>query len=60
MTTMLTTIRRWHPPLAALALLMAVLALVSAVGLLVDPRLINGAPGWAKPLEFSVSFGSTP
>lgn len=57
MTTMLTTIRRWHPPLAFLALLMAVLAVVSAVGLLVDPRVVNGAPGWAKPLRFSVSFG---
>lgn len=52
----LDTVRRWHQPLAFFALAMTVLAVVSAVGLVVDGRVINGAPGWAKPLKFSVSF----
>lgn len=50
------TIRGWHQPLAYFALAMAGLAVASIVGLLVDGRIINGAPGWAKPLKFSVSF----
>lgn len=52
----LRTVRGWHQPLAYFALVMAGLAGVSAVGLVVDGRIINGAPGWAKPLKFSVSF----
>ncbi|MFJ3502394.1 hypothetical protein [Streptomyces sp. NPDC090135] len=35
---------------------MGVLALVSAVGLVVDDRVLVGAPIWAKPFKFSVSF----
>ncbi|MET9678786.1 hypothetical protein [Streptomyces coeruleorubidus] len=35
---------------------MAVLAVVSAVGLLVDDRVLVGAPIWAKPFKFAVSF----
>jgi len=35
---------------------MAVLAVVSAVGLLADSRVLTGAPIWLKPLKFSVSF----
>ncbi|MFD3572236.1 hypothetical protein, partial [Streptomyces sp. NPDC058667] len=35
---------------------MGVLALVSAVGMAVDDRVLVGAPIWAKPLKFSVSF----
>jgi uncharacterized membrane protein YhaH (DUF805 family) len=50
------TIRGWHQPLAFFALVMAGLAVASAAGLVVDGRIINGAPGWAKPLKFSVSF----
>src|SRR3712207_4517826 len=50
------TIRGWHQPLAYFALVMVGLAVASAVGLVVDGRIINGAPGWAKPLKFSVSF----
>jgi NAD/NADP transhydrogenase beta subunit len=30
---------------------------VSVIGLLVDPRTVMGAPSWAKPLKFSISFG---
>ncbi|MFD8474635.1 hypothetical protein ACFV2E_21685 [Streptomyces globisporus] len=35
---------------------MAALAVVSAVGLMVDDRVLVGAPIWAKPFKFSVSF----
>ncbi|WP_432088967.1 hypothetical protein [Streptomyces sp. bgisy095] len=35
---------------------MGVLALVSAVGLVADDRVLVGAPIWAKPFKFSVSF----
>lgn len=46
----------WHRPLMVLAALMIVCAVVSVVGLLVDPREILGAPAWAKPLKFSLSI----
>ncbi|MGV9522744.1 hypothetical protein ACWDRS_21410 [Streptomyces griseus] len=35
---------------------MAALAVVSAVGLVIDDRVLVGAPIWAKPFKFSVSF----
>lgn len=35
---------------------MAVLAVVSGVGVLADPRVLTGAPVWLKPFKFSVSF----
>ncbi|MFF7439245.1 hypothetical protein [Streptomyces sp. NPDC008122] len=35
---------------------MAVLAVVSAVGILVDDRMLVGVPIWTKPFKFSVSF----
>ncbi|MGW7515402.1 hypothetical protein ACWGJ2_07390 [Streptomyces sp. NPDC054796] len=37
---------------------MAVLAVVSAIGLLVDDRTLLGSPVWLKPLKFSVSFAA--
>jgi hypothetical protein len=45
-----------HRPLLALAAAMAVLAAVSTVGLIVDPREVLGAPLWAKPLKFALSI----
>ncbi|TBL38780.1 hypothetical protein EYA84_09120, partial [Verrucosispora sp. SN26_14.1] len=41
---------------------MAVLAVVCAVGVFADPRVLTGAPIWLKPLKFSVSlmlYGAT-
>jgi hypothetical protein len=35
---------------------MAVLAVVSTVGVFADPRVLTGAPIWLKPFKFSVSF----
>ena len=46
----------WHRPLAWLAVAMVALAVVSVVGLVVDPRVITGAPLWAKPLKFAISI----
>ncbi|GGS60449.1 hypothetical protein GCM10010270_34170 [Streptomyces violaceus] len=46
----------WHRPLVVFSAAMAVLAVVSAVGLLVDDRVLVGAPIWAKPFKFAVSF----
>jgi hypothetical protein len=49
--------RLWHtsPPLTAVGLLMLVAAVASAVGILVDPRTITGAPAWLKPFKFALS-----
>ncbi len=47
---------RLHRPLVWFAVSMGALALVSAVGLAVDDRILVGVPIWAKPFKFSVSF----
>lgn len=54
----LATVRAltWHRPLIVLAAAMAVLALLSLVGVLVDERELLGAPIWAKPFKFAVSI----
>ena len=46
----------WHRPLLWLALAMAGVAVVATVGLVLDPRIVTGAPLWAKPLKFAVSI----
>ncbi|MGH3713295.1 MAG: hypothetical protein ACRDT4_07535 [Micromonosporaceae bacterium] len=47
---------RWHRPLLYFAAAMVVTTVISAVGLAVDDRILVGAPIWAKPLKFSISF----
>ncbi|TXS51320.1 hypothetical protein [Streptomyces sp. t39] len=46
----------WHRPLVAFAASMALLAALTAVGLVVDDRTVAGSPVWFKPFKFSVSF----
>ncbi|MFD4943266.1 hypothetical protein ACFWNT_12165 [Streptomyces sp. NPDC058409] len=48
--------RSWHRPLVLFAAAMAVMAVVSAVGLLVDDRVLAGSAIWFKPFKFAVSF----
>jgi hypothetical protein len=51
-----------NPPLSALVLAMAALIVISAIGLVVDARIITGAPAWMKPLKFAISvaiYGAT-
>ncbi len=48
---------RAHRPLFLLASAMAVIAVVAAVGMLVDGRTITGLPLWDKPFKFAVSVG---
>ena len=43
-------------PLAALTATMAVLAVVTAVGIVADHRILTGVPIWIKPFKFAVSF----
>jgi hypothetical protein len=53
---------RRNPPLIALVLTMLVVAAVAILGLVVDQRVITGAPAWMKPLKFAVSiaiYGAT-
>ncbi|MFB6624406.1 hypothetical protein ACFCWD_16400 [Streptomyces sp. NPDC056374] len=47
---------RLHRPLVWVAVAMAVFALVSAVGIVVDDRILVGVPIWTKPFKFSVSL----
>jgi hypothetical protein len=47
----------WHRPLMAFAAFAAVVTAVAAVGLVVDDRVLVGAPIWAKPCKFAFSFG---
>lgn len=56
-TDVLADARRGHAGLFWFAAAMAVLAVVAAVGIALDPRAVLGAPTWAKPLKFALSFG---
>ncbi|MGO4689159.1 hypothetical protein [Glaciibacter sp. 2TAF33] len=46
----------WHRPLILLAGAMLALVVVSIIGLMIDPRVLLGAPIWAKPFKFAVSI----
>ncbi|MFD4030833.1 hypothetical protein ACFWVP_09940 [Streptomyces sp. NPDC058637] len=48
--------RTWHRPLVLFSASMVVMAVVAAVGLLVDDRVVAGSPIWAKPFKFALSF----
>jgi hypothetical protein len=56
MTTTAVTVSRWHRPLLVLTAGMAGLAVVTALGVLLDPRVLTGMPIWAKPFKFAISF----
>ncbi|MEV4386317.1 hypothetical protein AB0J68_11515 [Micromonospora sp. NPDC049580] len=56
MTTVLRRATHWNRPLLILVCAMAVLAVIATVGILVDPRVLTGAPIWLKPFKFAVSF----
>jgi hypothetical protein len=47
--------RRASPPLTTVGAAMLVAAGASLVGLLVDQRIVTGAPAWLKPFKFAVS-----
>lgn len=46
---------RGSAPLVVVGVLMTVAAGLSVIALLVDPRVITGAPAWLKPFKFAVS-----
>jgi len=50
-------IRLWRtaPGLVGTGLLLAALIAPFGAGLLLDPRVITGAPAWLKPLKFAIS-----
>jgi len=49
-------VRGWHRPLLVNAALMAVVTVVSAVGMIVDDRTLLGSSVWLKPLKFGFAF----
>ncbi len=51
----LSVVDAWSPPLVRAAWLNIALFVVTLVGLLVDPRVIAGAPAWLKPAKFCIS-----
>jgi hypothetical protein len=48
--------KTWNRPLMVLVAAMAVLAVVAAVAIFADDRVLLGYPIWLKPFKFSVSF----
>ena len=46
----------WNRPMLVTAWLMVPMALVCLVGLVVDDRVLTGAPIWLKPLKFAISI----
>ncbi|MEV1320429.1 hypothetical protein AB0J14_30645 [Micromonospora arborensis] len=56
MTIDLRRAAHWHRPLMVFVSAMAVLTVISAIGILVDSRVLTGAPIWLKPFKFAISF----
>ena len=55
MQTMFNTLWKTDARLTAVGLAMCAVLAVNAVGLLVDPRQVLGAPVWMKPAKFAAS-----
>src|SRR5688500_11076058 len=55
MNSLIKNMWRASPPLVAVGTLMLVVAAASLVAMLVDPRIITGAPAWLKPFKFAIS-----
>jgi len=53
---MLKRLWKTDAPLTTTGLLMLPALAIAAVGLIVDPRLITGAPAWLKPAKFALSI----
>jgi len=58
LTTRHRALSGWHRPLVANAALMFSLAVVSAIGVLADDRLLLGESIWLKPLKFGFAMGA--
>ncbi|GHE77529.1 hypothetical protein GCM10017786_03740 [Amycolatopsis deserti] len=56
MTTLLDRVSAWHRPMMWTAGLMADMTAVSLAGLVLDDRVLLGAPIWLKPLKFAISI----
>ncbi|WP_154936771.1 hypothetical protein [Micromonospora palomenae] len=56
MTTSLRRAAHWHRPMMVFVAGMAVLAVVAAIGIVADSRVLTGVPIWLKPFKFAVSF----
>jgi hypothetical protein len=52
---MVRTLWRTSPPLTGVAAVMLAALGLFVVGLLMDPRIITGAPAWLKPAKFAIS-----
>jgi hypothetical protein len=58
----ITTAWRENRPLSLLVLGSLALLVASIIGLVIDPRIITGAPAWMKPAKFGISvviYGAT-
>jgi hypothetical protein len=54
--TMFETLKRASTPLVVTAAAMLGVLAVAAAGLVVDPRIVTGAPVWLKPAKFAASI----
>ena len=54
--TMLATLWRVSAPLTVTGFSMLAVLAVSLLGLIIDPRLVTGAPVWFKPVKFAMSI----
>jgi hypothetical protein len=50
------TRQRWHRPLILFTWAAVGLAVIAALGLFADSRVLTGVPIWLKPFKFAISF----